>query len=134
MPTNGRDRALTVIAVLFVVLAVSNFMKPLQLGRDTGFVFLGRRLAGTPNAVIGPLFGLYLLVYAIGIWNMRRWALPMGVAYAGYVVLNLILYSVRTPQPPGAGYVVFGIVYSAIAIGVSAGAVWLLARRRPALS
>jgi hypothetical protein len=134
MPQARRDRALTVAAVLFTVLAVSNLLKPLQLGAQTGFVFLGRRLTGTPNAIMGPLFGLYLLVYAAGIWNMRRWALPMGVGYAAYVVLNLALFNVRMPQPPGVGYKIFGVVYSLIAIGVSAGTVYLLAQRRDALS
>jgi len=135
MPKTARSRGLTLMAVLFAILAVSNLMKPLQLGgAQTGFVFLGQRLAGTPNAIAGPLFGLYLLVYALGIWNMRRFALPMGAAYAAYVVVNLILYSVRNPRPPGAGYVVFGVVYALVAIGVSAGAVRLLAQRRAALS
>jgi len=134
MPKAGRDRALTVVAVLFAVLAVSNFLKPLQLGADTGFVFFGRRLTGTPNTIIGPLFGLYLLVYALGIWNMRRYALPMGAGYAAYVVLNLVLFNFRMPQPPGIGYKLFGLVYTIIAIGVSAGTVYLLSRRREALS
>jgi len=134
MPTARRDATLTTVAILFAVLAVSDFLKPLQLGAQTGFVFFGRRLGGTANAIIGPLFGFYLLVYAMGIWNRRRWALPMGAAYAAYVVLNLVLFNFRTPQPPGIGYKIFGAVYSLIAIAVSAGSVYLLARRRAALS
>ena len=132
MPTRSRDTALTVAAVLFGLLAVSNLLKPLQIGSQTGFVFLGRRLTGTPNAILGPLFGLYLATYAYGIWTMRRWALPLGIAYAAYVVLNLVLFPFRTPPRPGAGTgdTVFGIVYAIIAIGVSAGTARLLARRR----
>jgi len=135
MPKAERGSALTVFAVLFLVLAVSNSLKPLQLGGDhTGFVFLGRRLTGTANAVMGPLFGLYLLVYAVGIFRMRRFALAMGALYAAYVVVNLILFNVRMPREGGVGFVIFGLVYAAIAIGVSSGAVYLLARRRTALA
>jgi hypothetical protein len=133
---SSRDRgpALTTFAFLFALLAVSNFLKPLQLGgAQTGFVFFGRRLAGTPNAIAGPLFGAFLLAYATGIWGMRRYALPLAYLYAAYVVVNLVCFNVRNVRPPGAGYLVFGIVYSVVAIGVSSGAAWLLARRKTAL-
>ena len=133
MPNPTRGRALTIAAVLFAVLAVSNLAKPLRLGGEqTGFVFLGERLSGTANTVAGPLFGLYLLAYAVGIWGMRRWALPLGIVYAVYVIVNLALFPFRTPPPPGAGlgWQIFGIVYAVIAIGISAGAARLLARRR----
>ena len=130
-----RDRTLTVFAVLFGLLAVSNFLKPLQLGgSQTGFVFLGRRLSGTPNAIIGPLFGLYLLLYAVGIWRMRRYALPMAWAYATYVVVNLLLFNVRTPRPPGTWYLIFGLVYMVVAVAVSSGAAWALSKRKDALA
>ena len=68
MSTPSRGSALTTAAILFGVLGISDLLKPLQFGGDqTGFVFFGKRLAGTPNAIVGPLFGLYLLVYALGI-------------------------------------------------------------------
>jgi hypothetical protein len=137
MPTSSRDRTLTIAAVLFGVLAVSNLLKPLQLGGDqTGFVFLGARQTGSANTVLGVVFGLYLAVYAYGIWTMRRWALPMAWAYAAYVAINLVLFPFRTPPPPGAGlgWQVFGIVYAAVALGVTIGTARLLARRRPALA
>jgi hypothetical protein len=135
MATPLRGPALTTAAILFGLLGVSNLLKPAHLGDQTGFVFFGKRLAGTPNAIAGPLFGLYLLAYAIGIWGMRGWALPMGVAYATYVVVNLVLFNVRTGPPPGAGvgYQIFGLVYAVVAIGVSAGTAWLLAGRRAEL-
>ncbi len=129
-----RGRTLTIFAVLFAVLAVSNFLKPFQLSSQTGFVLFGRRLSGVPNALIGPLFGLYLLVYAAGIWRMRRYALAMGYAYAAYVILNLVLFNLRNPPPPSLGYHIFGIVYSLVAVGVSGGAVYVLRQRRAELS
>ncbi|HZP39909.1 MAG TPA: hypothetical protein VFD84_00195 [Candidatus Binatia bacterium] len=125
-----RGTALTVFATLFLVLAVSNFAKPLHLGAETGFVLFGRRLSGTANLVAGPLFGAYLLVYALGILQLRAWALPMGVLYALYVAANLVLFGLRNPPPPGVGHRLFGAVYAAVALGVSWSAVYLLKQRR----
>jgi len=134
MTRTDRGPLLSVFALLFGLLAVSNFMKPLA-GKpgEVGFVFFGQRLAGTPNAIIGPLFGLFLLVYAVGVWRMRRYALPMGVAYAAYVIVNLVLFNVRDPNPNRQG-LLFGVLYSLVAIGVSGGAAYLLARRRATLT
>ena len=135
MAEANRGRALSVFAVLFAILAVSNLSKPLQLGGEQiGFIFFGQRLTGTANAIVGPLFGIYLLVYALGIWRMKRFALPMGHAYATYVVLNLILFTAKNPRPPGVAPVIFGIVYLAVAIGVSGGAAYLLTKHKAELS
>lgn len=131
--TRQRGTALTVAAVLFGLLAGSNLAKPLELSPSQGFVFFGHRLQGTPNAIAGPLFGLYLATYAAGIWKLRRWALPMGVAYAGYVIANLLAFWAWGPVEQGAGARLFGLLYMIVAIGVSSGAAWLLARRRDEL-
>jgi len=128
-------RLFTIFAVLFGLLAMSNLLKPLRLGSDeTGFVFLGDRLSGIANTIVGPIFGLFLALYAFGIWKRKRFALPMGHAYATYVILNLILFTVKNPKPPGVGYVIFGIVYSLIAVGVSLGAAIFLTRNKALLS
>lgn len=135
MAEGNRSQVLKVFAVLFALLAVSNLLKPLQLGgAETGFVFFGQRLSGTANMIAGPLFGLYLLLYAFGIWRMKRFALPMGHAYATYVVLNLLMFTAKNTSPPGIGYAVFGIVYSLIAVGVSVGAAYLLTKHKAELS
>jgi hypothetical protein len=135
MPQAQRGRALSIFAVLFALLALSNLLKPFRIGGDqTGFVFFGSRLSGVANTIVGPLFGLFQLVYAYGIWTMRRFALPMGHAYATYVILNLILFNFRNTVPDTIGYKVFGIVYSAIAIGVSLGAAVLLTKRKAELT
>jgi len=129
-----RGRALTIFAILFGILAVSNFLKPFQFGGEqTGFVFFGSRLSGVANAIIGPLFGAFLAVYAYAIWNMRRFALPMAHFYATYVILNLILFSMRNTQPDTVGAKVFGIVYSTVAIGISLGSAVLLTQRKAEL-
>ena len=129
-----RGRMLSIFAVLFVILAISNLLKPFGFeGSETGFVFLGRRLSGAANAIMGPLFGIFLLVYAFRIWRLKRSALVMGYAYAAYVILNLILFNLRNPVPPGVGYLIFGIIYAIGGIGVSCGAVYLLSQRKAVL-
>jgi hypothetical protein len=132
----SRGRWLTTAAVLFGILAVSNLLKPLFADDRTGFVFLGQRLSGTANAVMGPLFGIFLALYAAGIWGMKRFALPMSYAYAAYVALNVLLFPFRTPPHPGAGVAetIFGVVYAVLAIGFSAGTARVLARRADELS
>lgn len=129
-----RGRALTIFAILFGLLAISNLLKPLQIGEQTGFVLFGSRLSGTPNLIAGPLFGIFLAIYAYGIWTMRRFALPMSHAYALYVILNLIFFTFRTPTPDTVGYKIFGAVYAAIAIGVSLSAAVMLTRRKAELT
>ncbi|MBI4516604.1 MAG: hypothetical protein HY699_12405 [Deltaproteobacteria bacterium] len=134
MAEASRGRLLSTCAVLFGLLALSNFLKPFRFGGEqTGFVLLGHRLSGTANTIIGPVFGLYLLIYAAGIWRMQRYAVAMGWGYAAYVVLNLVLFNLTNARPPGAGYIVFGIVYSVIAVGVSAGTAYALSQRQAEL-
>ena len=134
MADTRRGPALTTFAVLFAILAVSNVLKPLHIGGEqTGLVFFGQRLSGTPNAILGPLFGLFLFVYAYGIWSMRRFAMAMGHAYATYVILNLILWTFNDPNEKTASHMVFGVVYAAVAIGVSLGAAVLLTKRKAEL-
>jgi hypothetical protein len=126
--TSTRGPFLTAAAILFGVLVISNALKPLQIGDQTGFVFLGERLTGNGN-LLGVVFAAYLAVYAYGIWTMRRYAIAMGWIYAAYVVVNLVLFPFRTPTPPGIGYQIFGLVYAIVAIGMSAGTAWVLTKR-----
>ena len=127
-----RGTALTVFAILFALLGVSNALKPLEATAEQGFVLLGHRLSGTPNLIAGPVFAVILWTYAAGIWRLRRWALPLGSAYALYVIVNLALYSRaadHVPPPP-----LFMLAYVLIAVGVSSGAAYLLYRRRAELA
>jgi hypothetical protein len=127
-----RPPVLTALALLMALLAVSNVSKPigqaLRPGSSAGLVFFGTRLHGLANAILGPLFGLFLGLYAWAVWNRRRIAVPIALAYAVYVPLNLILFA-RHP-PPDSGGPVFAAVYALVAIGVSGGgALYLLAHR-----
>jgi len=130
--TNDRT-ALRTCGILFLLLAVSNCIKFLEYDTHQGFMFFGMRQHGTPNLVFGWLFGIYLAIYGIGVLRMRAYALPMGIAYAIYVVLNLILFTIRMPVEAFAKPI-FGLVYIAVAVGVSSGAVYLLNKRRAELA
>jgi len=126
-----RGPALAIFAVLFALLAFSNISKPLSRGR-AGFVFFGTKTAGVANAILGPAFGIFLLVYAVGIWRRKRWAVPMAWAYAVYVPINLILFTMKTPQRWQSP--IFAMVYVAIALGFSWGSAILLTRRSARLT
>jgi hypothetical protein len=131
MEQAGRGWFLTVAAILFGLLAISNFLKPVLANANTGFVFLGHRLSGIPNDILGPLFGVILVVYVIGIWQKRRFAMPLGWAYAAYVVANMILFSIRTTdKPPGPAFLIATLV---VGLGVPIGAAVMLTVKRASL-
>ncbi|MBV8134945.1 MAG: hypothetical protein JO121_04775 [Deltaproteobacteria bacterium] len=123
---------LTVCAVLFAVLALSNFLKPVLADAHTGFVFFGHRLSGVPNDVIGPVFGLILVAYVIAIWQMRRFALPLAWVYAGYVVTNTVLFSMfTTDKPPSPTFMVGALV---LGLGIPISAAIALTQKRAQLT
>ena len=135
MANSRRSGFLTTMAVLFVVLAIEDILKPLHLeGPTTGLVFFGRRLSGVPDAVLGPLVGIFLLIYAAGIWRMRRYALYLGFAYAIYVTINLVLFTATNPAPTSRGDRVFGIAYSLLALVLTWATAILLSRHKGELT
>jgi hypothetical protein len=133
MPTQSRGATLTVLALLLALMAVSNFGKPFAHNNPgVGFVFFGCRLSGAANTIVAPIFGAIITVYAFGILAMRKFALPLGIFYAAYVIVNMPLFILRyhgTPvmQEHSWAYLV---PYPFVAIGVSSGAAWLLYRRK----
>jgi len=94
---------LTVMTALFLLLALSDFTKALQFANNPavgGLVVFGHKFQGVAhNLIVGPLFGIVLLLYAYGIWNLRAWVLPLSIVYAFYVSYNLVLFWFL--QPPG---------------------------------
>ena len=72
------------------------------------------------------------MAYAYGVWNRRRWVIPLAAAYAAYVILNLLLF-VRNPPPGEELGMGFMLAYAAVAIGVSSGGAIFLFRNRDAL-
>lgn len=126
-------RRFRVAAVLFGLLAVSNLLKPLELNEGHGFVFLGQRLQGTANLVAGSAFGLFLAVYVAGLWQARRFALSLGLAYAAWVPVNLHLFRAGLSPEEAVAYPLFSLVYKFVAIGVSSGTALVLLLRRDRL-
>jgi hypothetical protein len=115
-PSSRRGAFLTVIAILFVVLAASDFTKVFQHSRDPGLglVILGHRFVrSSANLVLGPMFGAFLLLYAYGIWTMKRWVIPISIFYAFYVPVNEVLFwSLHQLQPPRIRFILFYLFVS----------------------
>ena len=133
MAQKPRGAILTIFALLFALLAISNFYKPLSHSAGIGFVFLGTRLTGAANAVIGPLFGIILLLYAYGIWAMRKFALPIAYFYAPWVILNTVLFAMKNRDAPQPS-VIFAIGATVVGIGIPLASAIILHRRREELS
>ncbi len=131
MNEKSRGVTLTIFAVLFALLAISNFLKPLHLEPNEGFVFLGTKLTGAANAVMGPLFGIILLVYAYGIWAMRKFALQVAYIFLLWVLLNMILFTVKnqSTQPLAAN-----LAAAIVGIGVPLASAIVLRQRRADLT
>ncbi len=130
--TKSRGAALTILALLLALMALSDFGKPFSHHPGVGFVFFGTRLSGLPNMIISPIFAIMLAVYVYGILAMRKFALPLGTLYAAYVILNMPLFILKyhgtaVMQEHSWAYLV---PYPFVAIGVSSGTAWLLYRRK----
>ena len=135
MAESRRGGVFTTLAILFGILGVIDILKPFHLeGETTGLVFFGQRLTGTADAIMGPALGIILLIYAAGIWRMRRYALYLGFAYALYVTLNLGLFQMRNPPPPSQTERIAGFIYVILALAFSWGTAILLSRRKGELA
>lgn len=140
-----RGGFLTVMAILLALVAIEDVLKPFGRQEPTtpasflprihsGIVVLGMRHTGSSAAILGPLVGAVLVLYAIGIWRMKRYAVAVAWIYAAYVILNLTLFTIRNPPPPTRGEMIFGIVYSIGAIVLTVGTAIALTRRRADLT
>lgn len=136
MERGKRGLALTICALGFGLLAISDLTKPFSQSHDAqaGLVFLGNKLTGTADLIIAPMFAAFLAIYAIGIWRMRHYAMPMSYTYATYVFVNLLLFVVRHHDPRDRGGLSFMAVYATVALSVSIGSAVLLTLRREELS
>ena len=99
--------------------------------RGIGGALLSQEVGAFSFSTFDPFSSLrwFMVVIVAGVSSIPG-AIIGAVAYVG---LNLALFTVLAPRRPGIGYAVFGIVYAAVAIGVSGGAAYLLAQRRHAL-
>jgi hypothetical protein len=88
-----RGLPLTLCAIAFSLLAISDLTKPFSQSHDphAGLVFFGTKLTATADLIIAPLFAAFLAVYAIGIWRMKR------LRYADVIRVR----DLRVHQPAG---------------------------------
>lgn len=114
------------IAVAIALRAITNLGRP--FGAGSGFVVLGHLLTGAGAIrVAAPLFGVAMLVYAVGLWQARPWARPVAIAYALWATANVVLFPVYEALPPTLP----GWTYGLFAVPGIVGpwlAVWLLRR------
>ncbi len=134
MEQKNRGALLTIFAIALGLMAVSNFSKPFKMSPNVGFVFFGTKLSGMANTIVAPLFGILLAVLAYGIWTMKRFAIPIAHFYATYVIINLLLFSLRSYGTPAMPPLGFWIIYIAVAVGVSLGAAVILSQRKAELA
>ena len=130
MAERSRGTVLTIFAILFGLLALSNFLKPFL--HDANFVFLGSKMTGVANVVLSWLFGILLAAYAYGIWTMRKYALAIAYFFFPWVVLNTILFAMK--NPPSGQKPVVGFLILAVALGVPLASMIILHRRRAELA
>ncbi len=130
------DWFMRAMTVLFAVLAISDFTKPLQhhsAPQLYGLVIFGHRLSTfAANAVGGPIFGIILAIYAYGLATQKRWLQPLAIIYAFYVPTNLALFwSLHANPRPTVPFIV---VYLIFALGGSIGTALYLAYHRNRLA
>ncbi|HYB99676.1 MAG TPA: hypothetical protein VEC57_11160 [Candidatus Limnocylindrales bacterium] len=113
---------LRILAALVAIRAVTNFFK--AGGGNLGFVLFGWRLGPTASMIFGPAFAIFMLVYVWAAWTKRSVALPLGIVYAVFATLNIVLF----PFVTGIGEIspLAYLGFSIVGIGVSWGMVLLL--------
>lgn len=121
-----RGVTLSLYAALFAGLAVFDLFRPLSVHH---YMYFGWRPSGVKTAILVLAISSVNLIYALGIWQMRRWALPMGCVYAAVVILNIVdfllgRYALLSPDL---------IVSIIVAIALACGSVILLYRRKASL-
>ncbi len=129
--TGKRPPFLTLMAILFAVMAVSNASKVLQVSESNpvgGFVFLGVRFRETlPLLLVSLPFAAMLAAYARGLWLQKRWVARIAVPYAFYVPANLTLFWFFQPAD-NLPSIAFIASYIFFAVGGSVGTALYLMR------
>jgi len=83
-------------AALIILRAFTNFAKLFQ-GNDAMLVFFGQILRGPDTTILAALIGLFMLVTGVAMLVGGRWAFPLIAAYAVYVAINLLTWTVSNP-------------------------------------
>jgi hypothetical protein len=133
---NRRGLFLSVIAVLYAVLAVSNLTKFLQHLADPstlGIVFFGyRATSALGNLFFGLIMATVLASYSYGVWKLKPWIVPLSIVYAFYVPTNLVLFWYLQTGPPLAP-IGFIVAYLAVSLPGSIGTALYIAYQRDEL-
>jgi hypothetical protein len=104
------DLARRVVAALIVLRAATNLGKPFIPG--SAFVVLGRLRYDAWSTVFAPCFGLAMIAYAWLLARNHPLARPVGIAYALWATLNVVLFPVFEGVPARFApwmYVVFAV-------------------------
>jgi hypothetical protein len=134
-----------VCGVLIALRSLTNFSKVFQ-GDDAILVFCGQILRG--SEVIFPALGVggFMLITGIGMLKPFPWAFRFIAAYALYVPVNLVLWTVfNSHEIVRVGGILssstdtgelklFGLLgmlaYAIVALGTTAGPAWILYKQR----
>jgi hypothetical protein len=138
-------RFVQVCAILIVLRSFTNFAKLFQ-GEDAMMVFFGQILRGGEVALPAVLIGAFMLVTGVAMLMGARWALPMITAYAVFVAINLLAWTVTNPEefvrvgkqvfsatedPAARRMGALGFLgYAVIALGTTALPAWVLWKGR----
>ena len=127
---------LTILALLFVLVAIESILKPYASGPESGFMLLGFRTDGLLEAIVARVHAVLMLGLAYGIWRLKRFALYFLLVYTPYILVNIIVYTFRYEwySPAALSAPVFAAIWTSISLGVPGGTAYLLSRRRPELS
>jgi hypothetical protein len=123
------DLARKVVAGLIALRALTNFGKPFS--PTSGFVVLGHLLHGFASTFVAPAVGALMLFYAWGLWVGAAWAAPLGIVYAVWATLNVVLFPLIEGVPPRFPAWTYGL-FAVPGIVVPWLAVWLARRAPPA--
>lgn len=134
--------------LLIALRSLTNFQKLFQ-GDDATLVTFGQILHGSTAFLPAAVIGLFMLVTGVAMLIGSRWAGPLVAAYAVYVAVNLITWTVTNPgeiervgrrlssatDPSSLWWIgaagFFG--YCVIALATTAGPAWTLLRRGSAV-
>ena len=140
---------LTIAALFFVAIAVESIQKAFG---GMSFLLFGFRTDGLLEAIAASVHAALMLAIAFGIWRLKRYALYFLLVYTPYVLLNIILFSLRYDWPdlrtgrrtgalnfgefqllspgnfPGE---VYAVTFTLFAVGVPLVTAYLLSRRLP---
>lgn len=96
-------------------------------------VVMGTRLDGPLNIVMSMVLGVFLVVYAAGVWRMKRYALVLAFIYAAHVTINIIVFPIRY-RGEDNGPILLQVMFTVLALAIPWTAATVLWHRRAELA